>query len=153
MSAASVAPVEETETQDGGPAKVVTAAAFERAVKDLNELRGIVIGGEIGGLDDTIGRVDAEVTAEIDRVRDAISDLDDRLTSRLDSLAVSGEEGRQKLRSELRHAIGEIGETLAKSNDKIRDTAKSEFAELQEKLLDASTFDGLVTGLISKLEG
>ncbi len=153
MSAANRKPAEEAAALESSSAKVVTAVAFERAVKDLNELRGIVVGGEIGGLDDTIQKVDAEVTAEIDRVRDAIAELDDRLTSRLDSLAVSGDSGRQKLRDELRHSLEEIGETLAKSNDKIRATAKSEFAELRERLLDTSAFEGLVKSLVTQLEG
>jgi len=133
------------------PAATVPAGPFERAVQDLDELRGIVLGSQLGGFEETIARVDAEVAAETVRVRAAITEIDDRLTSRLDALAVGGQRGRQQLADELAHAIQEIGESLTKRNDKILAAADTEFAALRAKLLDSSAFTALVEGLVTKL--
>jgi hypothetical protein len=134
------------------PAEAVPAGPFERALRDLDELRGIVLGSQLGALEDTIARVDAEVAAETQRVRAAITEIDDRLTSRLDALAIGGQRGRKQLADELAHAIQEIGESLTKRNDKILAAADTEFAALREKLLDSSAFTALIEGMVTKLD-
>jgi hypothetical protein len=141
----------DTPVTPAAAAAAPTPELGERALQELDALRGIVLGSQLGGLVDTIARVDAEVTAETRRVREAIADIDNRLTSRLDTLAVGGDRGRRQLAEELVHATQEIGDSLAKRNDEILATAETQFSDLRTRLLDSSDFNDLLKALLTKL--